>query len=375
MLASHFAALLVLSQATLTQAAPATADELVEDARTSRDAGNFGRAIKTLNEALKLAPRDPNILRLLGSTLAYDGQYREAIIVLEQARQLAPSDQDIALALARAQLWAGNVAAASRLADAIGMSDRSNAELPALLDAIRAVRRGQAVIPFRADIAINQSVSRVEVGRANRTWQETVIGLAFPLNDQTTFSAEIGREDRSTVVDARLSARIDRRFSQGAAGYVSIAATPDANFRERWSVRAGADIAITPRIDVIVDARFSDFGISQIGVAELGARVHGSWDGWTVTARSIHLLGENGRYDIGWSLRGDLQADDRLRLYVGGSTYPDNEAGVTRRMRSAFVGMAARLGERVTLRATYEYDNRDSSYSRNAVVLGLSVRL
>lgn len=375
MLASHFAALLVLSQATLTQAAPATADELVDDARTSRDAGNFGRAIKTLNEALKLAPRDPNILRLLGSTLAYDGQYREAIIVLEQARQLAPSDQDIALALARAQLWAGNVAAASLLADAIGMSDRGNAELPALLDAIRAVRRGQAVIPFRADIAINQSLSRVEVGRADRTWQETVIGLAIPLNGQTTFSAEIGREDRSTVVDARLSARIDRRFSQGAAGYISIAATPDANFRERWGVRAGADIAITPRIDAIVDARFSDFGISQIGVAELGARVHGSRDGWTVTVRSIHLLGENERYDIGWSLRGDLQADDRLRLYVGGSTYPDNEAGVTRRMRSAFVGMAARLGERVTLRATYEYDNRDSSYRRNAVVLGLSVRL
>lgn len=105
---------------------------------------------------------------------------------------------------------------------------------------------------------------------------------------------------------------------------------------------------------------------------EPGIRFHARDDRWALAIKSIQLWNDGHR--SGWSARGDVDAGGGLRLFVGGATYPDTEAGITRRTRSAFAGLIFDLGENVTLRATYEHDRRAQSYNRDAAILSASVR-
>jgi hypothetical protein len=57
------------------------------------------------------------------------------------------------------------------------------------------------------------------------------------------------------------------------------------------------------------------------------------------------------------------------------ASYPDTEAGITRRVRSVFLGAAVPVSEVVTIRATGEYERRVDSYTRKGVSLGLQLRL
>ena len=79
-------------------------------------------------------------------------------------------------------------------------------------------------------------------------------------------------------------------------------------------------------------------------------------------------------HQSGWSLRGEAQPVGSVRLFGGGATYPDAEAGITRRVRSVFAGATVPVGERLTLRLTVEHEVRVSSYTRNSAILGASWR-
>ena len=62
-------------------------------------------------------------------------------------------------------------------------------------------------------------------------------------------------------------------------------------------------------------------------------------------------------------------------LFAGVASYPDTEAGITRRVRSAFVGAAIPVSADVTIRATGEYERRIDTYTRKGLSLGLQLRL
>ena len=74
----------------------------LEQAMAARAAGDHARAIQLLEGARLRSPNDATVLRLLGTSYAFNRQYPQAIAVLEQAHAAYPADQDIALALARA---------------------------------------------------------------------------------------------------------------------------------------------------------------------------------------------------------------------------------------------------------------------------------
>ncbi|PCD04096.1 hypothetical protein COC42_07275 [Sphingomonas spermidinifaciens] len=366
--------LLLLAGIALTPVPIASAQDIdLAPAIAAREAGDFDRAIELLEAADRARPDDPEILRLLGTSYAFARRYDPAIATLTRARALAPRDQDIALALARAYLWSGRIAPAAGLAATIARDDPGNAELPVLAQAINRARNADPGFSPRPLIALSQSLARVRVGGTRREWADTIVTLAVPLSPRMTLSTDLERENRAGIVDVRGSVRLDRRFANGFA-YVSVSTTPDADFRERWGVRAGGEFAVAPILMLTGDLRYTDFGRGKTVSAEPGVRLNSPSDRWSVALRSINLWDERGDHRAGWALRGEVQPRQRLRLIAGGATYPDTEAGITRRLRSGFVGAILSVSDDVVVRATYEHEDRRDSYVRDTGVIGVSVR-
>lgn len=341
----------------------------------AREAGDFGRAIALLEQADRAKPDDPTILRLLGTSYAFVRRFDDAVVTLNRARALAPADQDIALALARAQLWSGDVDAATATARDIARSDPGNVELPVLAQAINRARNADPGFSTRPLIALTQSIASVRVGGGDRReWYDTIATIAVPISPRATLSADLERESRGPIVDVRGQLRVDRRFSWGAA-YVAASATANPDFREDWGLRAGGEIAVAPLLLLTGDVRYVDYGPTRVIAAEPGIRINSPSDRWAIALRSINLWDERDEHRNGWAVRGEVQPMARLRLIAGGATYPDTEAGITRRLRSAFAGGVLSLSEDVVIRATYEHENRRDSYVRNTGVVGISVRL
>jgi YaiO family outer membrane protein len=351
---------------------PAAAANLAP-AIAAREAGDWTRAIGLLERADRETPGDPTILRLLGTSQAFARRHDEAIATLTRARSIAPRDQDIALALSRAYLWAGRTSAAADLAAIIAREDPDNVELPALTRAIGRARSAGQGVSARPLVAVSQSIAGVRIGGATRHWYATTATVAAPVSQRASISMDIEREQRSPVVDLRGQLRLDRRFGAGTA-YVSASVTPDADFREHWGVRAGGEVPVAPMLMLTGELRYADYGTTRIVAAEPGIRLRSKADRWSIALRSINLWDELDGHRHGWAIRGEAQARPALRLIGGGATYPDTEAGVTRRLRSAFGGAILTVSDSVVLRLTYEHEDRRDSYVRDIGSLGFSVR-
>ena len=351
----------------------------LEQAMAARAAGDHARAIQLLEGARLRSPNDATVLRLLGTSYAFNRQYPQAIAVLEQAHAAYPADQDIALALARAYLWSGRHDDAQAIAVQIARADPATAELPALRQSIDRALTGATTEPASAEtrrrtiVALSQGYWDVSAHGASRDWYDTGIAVAAPVGRNTMIGMAVNREDRAGIVDTRMELRVDQRFSQTAAGYLAVAMTPNADFRERWSLRAGGEARVQDLLTLTLDGRYADYRITEVVVAEPGVRLHTPDDRAALAVKMINLW-DDGTHRSGWSARGEYQLAPAFRINGGGATYPDTEAGITRRVHSWFVGGAYDLNDTLSLRATYEHTRRVSSYTSDGVVVTLMGR-
>jgi YaiO family outer membrane protein len=366
----------LLPAAAQAQTAPTSREAAIAEARAALAREDSAAAIATLERARDAHPEDAEILRLLGSSYAFARRYDAAIATLERARTLAPADLDIRAALARAYLWSGRRGDAARELEAIEARDPANAEIGAIRAQLAAPAAQEERRARGAGIAIAQSIAGVELDSGTeRTWWTTTLGVFGDIAEGATLSAEIEREDREVAIDTRMLARLDYRFSPQWRGYVAAGGTPNADFRERWSVRGGVEGEVIGNLSLGADLRHADYGNANITALEPTARLRVPALGGSATVRMINLWDETGTHRSGWSGRLDTELDDGSLLFAGAATYPDTEAGITRRVRSVFLGAALPVAERVMLRATGEYERRVDSYTRKSLTLGLQLRL
>lgn len=345
-------------------------DQRINAALAAREHGDNAHAITLLRAVAADHPADADTLRQLGTTLAFAHRYREAIAVLDHALALSPRDGDIILVLARARLWSGDVHGAQRVAAKIAAFDPSNSELREVSKSIaNAEHDGPKTM---LDLA--ETVSHVAIGGSNAHWFETVGTLSVPTGPRTLAVAGVDVENRTTSADARLSLRGDQRFDWGTA-YVAVTATPSATFRERWSIAGGAVIRFTPMLLGSIEIRRAHYDLVDVTVVDASATIHSpTSERWSVAAHSISLWGEDGRHHLGWSLRGDVSPSSALRLFGGGATYSDTEAGITRRVDSAFLGASMPVSRRLSAQLVVDHEVRYASYRRDGVTLGLHWR-
>jgi YaiO family outer membrane protein len=346
----------------------------IAEARAAVERRDNAAAIVRLEAASVAWPNDPEILRLLGSAYAYAQRHREAIATLHAAQALAPEDLDIRAALARAYLWSGDRDAARRELAAIEARDPGNAELAAIRNQLASPQGERATV--RPGVFASQSVARVALDNGpDRTWWTTTLGAFAPIARGTSISVEAEREDRGLAVDTHLLARVDHQFSSRWRGYLAAAATPEADFREQWSVRGGIEADIGRRVTLLADVRHADYGQTQVTAVEPGIRFGLPPLRSSATLRMINLWDEQGEHRSGWSARLDTETRSGAGLFAGVASYPDTEAGITRRVRSVFVGAAVPVSADVTIRATAEYERRVDTYTRKGLSLGLQLRL
>lgn len=366
-------AILLIVAAPSPVAAAESAPSPIDRATAARNVGDFATAITLLEAENNAHPGDATVLRLLGTSYAFAGRYDEAIATLREGRAIAPTDQDIALALARAYLWAGRISEASATATEIEAADPRHVELAPLRASIAAWRRDARSHGGRPTLSLSQSIVDVAFDRGGgATWYDSSIALALPVSSRATLTASFDRESRQGVIDTSVALRADVRLGGSSSGYIAATATPEADFRERWGVRTGGEARLHPNISGTLDLRYLDYAEARVWAIEPGFRLHTRDERWSFAIKSIHLWNDGHR--SGWSARGHLDAGGGLRFFLGGATYPDTEAGITRRTRSAFAGAIIDLAEHVTLRATYEHDRRAQSYTRNAAILSASIR-
>ena len=355
-------------------AVPAAALAEDGDARTAVQsayvAGDFARARELLAPLLAASPADPDLLRRRALIEAAEKRFGAAQASIDRAAELAPADADIGLARASILLWRGRTAAARREASALATS---NPGYPGLSDLSASIARAEADRAVHlAAAGIGASLSRAAFASGlERTWSVQRASAAIGWGDNAVATFEGEREQRDAV-DTRLGARIDLPADAGRI-FFGGSVTPNPDFRESWSIVAGGEAPLAPAATLLFDARFAEYRTQDVGVIGLGARYRLD-ERFSLTARSIHLLGGGETYRLGGSLRADYEPAAGPALFAIVASYPDTEIDGTRQLWSVAGGARIPLDRNFVLGLSAEHESRKNSYRRTGVSVDLGWR-
>lgn len=211
--------------------------------------------------------------------------------------------------------------------------------------------------------------------KAQPEWHETQFGVEYAPDKASFYTLEVSRSSRFSQTDHLATLRGDWRIARNASAYVGAAASPEGNFREKWSLRAGGGVGLGNGIELSADSRISHYASGtkfslnpQMGVSFADERIALS-SGW------INLWESGGKHYQGWSARLRVKPDDRLRLFAGLARYPEVETGTTLKVRSAYGGLSFRASGSLEASASYARDKYENAFSRKAVTFELRWKL
>jgi YaiO family outer membrane protein len=321
------------------------------------------------------------------------------------AQPTAPQDPYRAAVAARQE---GNPQRAADLLAPVVASDPANADaqvqlgyallaLDRLDESERAFRAALAVAPDYADasLGLERIVQRRSerggltrwsldvdgnysaVDGAQADWREATIQLRYRASAATAISARLEAARRFGTTDVYGEVGIQQALSGRARAYLTVGATPDADFRPRYQIGAGGSFRIRQGGDASVltlDARQADFAAGDVQAISPGIEQYLAGGRIWLTARWIHLFDEDGDHQAGHLFRADGEATDRLRLFVGLSDAPDTSEGIVVDTRSYFGGASYDLDRRTTLRLSVAHEDRDTGADRTQLGVGLGLR-
>jgi YaiO family outer membrane protein len=327
-------------------------------------------SVSELQTRLRADPSNADVLRQLAAAQAAALQYDAALATIDRAKAIAPQDNDIALARARILLWSGRPGEARIETQAVRARAPAYPELAEVETAIDSASAERAV---RSGVAVSAEVARVDLaGGGSQGWETVSLSGFTALGDRETLTATVEHEARRSS---------DTRFSLSAnhvaPSYelrLGASFTPDADFREGWGMQAGVDYRIHPNITLISDVRYADYPDLSVLSAVPGVRLQTADRAHALSLRLISIFRSDGDNRVGVSGRYDGELGNGYRAFAGAASYPDTEAGITRQLRSAFGGVALPVSDKVSLNITGEYDRRERSYTRKALVMSLIVR-
>lgn len=327
--------------------------------------------VSALQTRLQADPSNADLLRRLAAAQAAASQYDAALATIGRAKAIAPQDNDIALARARILLWSGRLSEARSETDTVRARAPTYPELVEVETAIAAASAGRS---GQSGMAISAGIAEIDLAGGGSQGWETI--------SLSGFTAIGDRETLTTTVEHEARRRSDTRFSLSATHVapsyelrLGASFTPDADFREDWGLQAGADHRIHANVTLVSDVRYADYPDLSVFSVVPGVRLHSADRAHALSLRLISIFRSDGDSRVGVSGRYDGELGNGYRIFAGAASYPDTEAGITRQLRSAFAGAALPLSQRVSLNITGEYDRREQSYTRKALVTSLVFRL
>ncbi|UIP07811.1 tetratricopeptide repeat protein [Erythrobacter sp. SDW2] len=343
------------------------AAEDIAAAQSAFASGDFDRAKVILQELLLASPKDADLWRRLAAVEAAAGDLLAAQQTIDRALQLAPDDPDVQLGRANILLWRGKLTEAQAQAAVVA---QKRPDYPGLAEfaAAAAARDASRQLRIRS-VSAGTTVSRADFSLAEGvTWtaQQAALGVGWGENSRATL--EIEREDRG-LIDTRVAGRLD--FAAGPHRvFLTGSITPDADFRESWSLGTGAEVGLTDGTELLLGLRYADYRFDDVAIVRLGLRQRVTpW--LSVTGETIQLFGGGEDYRLGGSLRADLSPINAPSFFIIAASYPDAEVDGTRQLRSLAAGTAIPLGDGFSLRLAGEYEDRKDSYERVGANIGL----
>ena len=349
-------------------ASPAWAQDQDDYSRAvaARQAGDVATAVRLLEPLTATDPANADSRLQLGLAYLASDRLNDAERAFRETLALAPDYADARIGLARVAQRRGDTAAARAVLNDVPASNAEAAALRAQL------ADGDNASGWRADF--DASYSTLEGSQPD--WKEVAAGLSYH-SDGTTIGGRVEWLERFGLSDVFGELRLDQRLSDRATGYVALGATPDADFRPEWQVGLGGSLRVRDGGDATVltlDARQARYRVGDIQTVNPGIEQYLANGRYWLTARWINIFDERGDHRMGYLLRGDAQATERVRLFAGLSDAPDPDQGVVIDTFSLFGGAAIAIGERSELRASIAREDRNIGADRTQFSLGLGWR-
>lgn len=361
------AVLLILSAwAVATPVAAQTAPTPYDQGVAARRAGDTVRAADLLAQAVRDAPESSDARMQYGYALLALGRLREADSAFSEALRIAPAYDDARVGRA---LVAEREGALDRARAQVAPVAADNEEANALRQ--RLARTGDA-----RRWALDADASATRVGDGQPDWRQLDVQLGYRADSGARIAGRIEAARRFDRGDVYGEVRGEVAVGPGNSVYLLAGATPSADFRPRWQLGAGGRARLgksaAPTV-LTLDARHADYRSGRTTLINPGIEQYFAGGRAWVTLRSINLVSD-GKLLSGALIRGDLLANDKLRLFVGAANAPDVDQGIVSRTRSLFAGAAVELSPALALRLSVARDRPTIGASRIGLSLGMTVR-
>ncbi len=330
----------------------------------ARLGGDSERAARLLNALVADEPRNADAQLQLGLALLSLGRLDEAEAAFRRTLAIAPDYADARIGLARVAQRRGDLEAARVELQSVDPLNAEAAELRRLLTPTQE----KPAYQWRADL--DGSYSRISGPQPD--WKEVAARLAYIVSPGTEISAAAEFARRFNTNDVFGEIRLDRRVSPGTSFYVRAGGTPNADFRPKWQIGAGAEFRLAPgpRATVLtIDAAQARYRSGDIQTLTPGVDQYMAGGRVWLSARWINIF-QDGDHQDGWLGRATFQANEKLRLFAGAADAPDVDEGIVVETFGVFGGLSYDINDRMNVRASLAHEDRKTGADRLQFGLG-----
>ncbi len=276
--------MLLLALLSIPALVSAQAEDGVAQARALALKNQRADAVAMLRRILAAAPEDGDALVLLGTVLAWNGEYGESRSLLERALAAHPGDTDALSALMNVELWSGRPRQALDLARR-GL-DRAPNDDRFLQGRARARQAIASARPWSVWVTRNDDW----FSDRRPAWHETQASLkretpAGPVIVSGSHAARFG------TADNQIELEMYPRFRPGTYAYVSGAWAPDGRLYPDY--RLAADLYQSLGAGFEGSAGFRRLGFGRIANVYVGTLNKYIGD-WLLTGRAFYMPNEAG---------------------------------------------------------------------------------
>ncbi len=304
--------------------------------------------------------------------LSWDKQYDEAAREFDRLMLDYPGNPDIQNAYGYLEYYRGNYDRADNLFNKV------LAAYPGYEDARTGLKRTQdARDEFRRNnhrwrLDVNGGTSSFDNGQADWNYQSA---RAERQLDDVAVHGGVTRYERFGMTDVELIGGVRSNTDSAWDWQLEAGFTPSSDFRPETGAKARLGRTIETAGDTVIHAslgyHIDDYKTTGT-VQQLTPQLTAYLDNDIVlNGRLIHVM-QDGISDTGWMVSGSAPVADRLSLRAGYANAPETVNGITIDTESIFGGVTYSVTNSLDLHATYTLDDRENTYKRDALNVGIT---
>lgn len=353
---------------------PAGADEVSDRAIALAGQQDFDQALLLLSEQDSGLKNSYDHRFAKARILSWDKQYGRAEAELSALIAEHPEDADLQLVMGNLKYYQSDLTAAQGYYQGVLDKFPNYTDASTGLENVRKARSAQAKAGkyrFRFDTAA--SISDFNQNAIDG-WNSQSLRSEYK-TDILAYHGALARYKRFGKTDIELGAGIADAVRGGWDWGLQAGFTPDADFRPKLS--AGGRLGKTfetgqgPVLYPEISYRFDDYDTGAIHTIQPGVVSYFD-NGFVLTGRLIATLADNRDDQIGVLASGLMPVTDRLNLNLGLANAPEAIDGVAITTKSVFGGATYSLSDGLDVFVNLSRDDRENSYVRNSVNVGIT---